>query len=294
MKKLLASLIIFGALLVGAVETRIYEGPVNGAVVILGTAIEQSGRALVEIEGDKTSSVFKVRAKALEAPSYLSKTNWSNVITAMGVTNNPFRTSFSNKDFVGRCAISHAEDWSSLVIAASSKVTGIDVLVYPSTLKLIDTRQGGLAVAIPVKQPPKSLDAVDVTGHKAGYKGGKGPQLDKMQITKQAFTAKISSRSVTMSGADRSGYETKSVKGATCNGKAWIGWYLADGTLFFGHYDWLRVGQNSKGMENVHNGLLKGPDGIIHIPPRGATIYVCQTDVNYKQRSPVIKAEGVW
>lgn len=290
MKKFLLSLALVFGLACSAVETRIYEGQVNGAVIVFGAPIEQTAKIRVELEGDKTATTFKVRGKFLESPAYLSRTNWSNVITAEGVTNNPFRTSFSNKDYLGRCAIYHPEDWSSLTIAASSRVVGIDAIIYQSRLALIETKQGGLST---IKPPIKSLDVIDVTNHKTGYKGGRGARLDLAQITKPAFSAKKAGDKLFFSGANRDGWPRVEIK-KPCNGKAWLGWYLADGTLFFGHFDWLSIGQSIKGLENIHGGILKDSNGVIHIPPKGATLYTCQTSTDYKFRTPIVKVEGVW
>lgn len=152
-----------------------------------------------------------------------------------------------------------------------------------------------------------SLDAINISGHKNGYKGRSGAGISQLPITKPAFTAKIMNGKVYMFGANRSGWPI--IRGdSVVDGKVFIFWVEEDGKVFGDMFEWLKVGQSMKELHNIFGGTKKLPDGtikrvdgilkdsngVVHIPPKGTTIYLCQVSVDVKQRSPVIKADGVW
>ena len=62
--------------------------------------------------------------------------------------------------------------------------------------------------------------------------------------------------------------------------------YEVNGAITGGKFDWLRPGQTSKGLENVHNGY-----GGHIFPEAGAKCYACFVSVDGKQRSNIIEVK---
>lgn len=139
--------------------------------------------------------------------------------------------------------------------------------------------------------PQPVIDAIDITGHKNGYKGSSANRADRIPITRALASASLDSH-LTYSSVNRSGWPQVDIK-KLCDGKAWVFWREADGKVFGDVFDWLAVGQSRKGLENIHNGILKDSKGVIHIPPKGATIYTMQSSTDFKQRTPIVEA-GKW
>ena len=161
-----------------------------------------------------------------------------------------------------------------------------------NALGKIFTSSGQVVIPTPAISN-KVVDALDITGHRSGYKHRSTDHADKIPITRALTDATKDGDKIVYAKVNRTGWPTVTEKKA-CNGQAWLFWVEADGSVFGDHYDWLSVDQYIKGLENIHAGIFTDSNGVVHIPPKGARIFTCQTSTDFKERTPVVEVKGLW
>lgn len=262
--------------------TCTYTGRVETSVL----GFQQWADVTVELTTEEAAfdipagATFTVRGK-VENGSPLVRTiagEWSNYIKAM-VSNNPFRADAKWGD--GQARVGANLLGTRLVLAAVGNVTGIDVEVPETTLYLASR---GPAVAKPSTAPAGQVDPVDIASFRCI--GKNRFTLRDAAVTRKLYTAKQAGDHALMS-FEPLGFPVREGKKRTDGGVA-IFW-LENGTLVGGIFDWHGVGQTRKTMDNIPSGYMEGKQ-----PPEGADIWFCILAYGYRQRTNLCKAPEPW
>ncbi|HMO05535.1 MAG TPA: VCBS repeat-containing protein [Kiritimatiellia bacterium] len=135
----------------------------------------------------------------------------------------------------------------------------------------------------PSPNPGIPADALDVSNAKL-LGTHKNVKPVNARVTRRLNSADIDGSNVRLNYETLNWPDNNSGIGSNIDGRVYIFW-LENGQVTGGHFEWKRPGQTSKGLSNIEGGYLEGKK-----PPRGATVWFCLMNNVGDERTNVVQS----
>ena len=182
--------------------------------------------------------------------------------------------------------------WQGLVVSATAITASNSAwarLLTDATATgsgpLVATRTNAAPAPVVTNPTPVAVDALNISGAECRYKGGEADNLDGAKITRNVTGLKMGGDKITWNRFGRDGWPVKHGD-KDCDARVWIFW-LENGRVVGGIFDWVSVGQTQKGLENVFARIVD------RVPPHGAEVFFCFSSIVKSERTQVVRG-GVW
>ena len=135
----------------------------------------------------------------------------------------------------------------------------------------------------PPVNPAIPADALNVSNAKL-FGNHKNVKPVNARVTRRLNSADVEGGNVRLSYETLNWPDNNSGVDSNIDGRVYIFW-LENGQVVGGHFEWKRPGQTSKGLKNIETGYLEGKK-----PPRGATVWFCLLNNVGDERTNVVQS----